>query len=234
MGCHFRLGEVEPARRLDQGPRLAVRPRAPVALQPAARPELPEHRMHPLHPRSSARRRSSRRPLVWLQQNRMRHAWARVIAMSLFPMFLKLQGRPCLVVGAGKVAESKIRSLLQSGAAVRVVAPLATPLVKKWARARKISWQKRQFASADLAGIFLTIVSTSSPEVNHQAFLEAHRRGLMCNVVPDPEQCHYYYPAVVRRGHLQIAISTAGHSPALAQRLRLQLQKQFGPEYSPS
>ena len=150
--------------------------------------------------------------------------------MTLFPMFLKLAGRPCLVVGAGRVGESKIQSLLAAEAAVRAVGQRATPLIKSWAREGKISWAARDFDSSDIDGVFL-VVASASPDVNDWVSWEARRRGVLCNVVDDPARCDFYYPAVVRRGDLQIAISTGGNSPALAQRLRKELEKQFGPEY---
>src|SRR6266852_8422250 len=151
--------------------------------------------------------------------------------MTLFPMFLKLEGRSCLVVGAGAIGEPKIESLLTSGASVRVVAPDASSIVAEWARAAAIVWDAREFNSADLDGVFLVIAATSSRGVNGTIFREAQQRNILCNVVDDPEYCDFYYPAVVRRGDLQVAISTNGHSPALAQRIRRELEIQFGPEY---
>lgn len=150
---------------------------------------------------------------------------------KLFPMFLKLTARPCLVVGAGNVAESKIASLLEADAGVRVVAPEATEQVRAWAQSRKIDWHQRTFQPNDLEGMFLVVAATSSRELHEQIFEEASRRGVLCNIVDVPELCDFYYPAVVQRGALQIAISTAGLSPALAQRLRKELAAQFGPEY---
>ncbi|MBS1849531.1 MAG: bifunctional precorrin-2 dehydrogenase/sirohydrochlorin ferrochelatase [Acidobacteria bacterium] len=151
--------------------------------------------------------------------------------MSLFPIFLKLQGRSCLVVGAGRIGEPKIQSLVAAGAKVRVVAPLATAQVADWAEAGALRWEQREFRSTDLEGVFLVIAATASPEVNAAVFQEAQARHILCNAVDDPEHCDFYYPAVVQRGDLQVAISTAGHSPALAQRLRRELEEQFGPEY---
>jgi len=151
--------------------------------------------------------------------------------MSLFPMFIKLAGRPCLVVGAGGVGTSKIEGLLAAGAAVRLVAPEATPEVAEWSRLGRLSWQARGFESQDLDGAFLAVVATPWRELNARVFEEASRRGVLCNVVDDPPHCDFYYPAVVRRGDLQIAISTSGRSPALAARLRRDLEQQFGPEY---
>jgi len=157
----------------------------------------------------------------------------RVVSMqsSLFPLFLRLTGRRCLVVGAGAIAESKIESLLRAGARVKVVAPKATDKVRSWARAKQIVWRAREYRPADLAGAFLVIAATSSPALHRAIFRQARRSGALCNAVDDPPNCDFYYPAVVRRGSLQIAISTSGESPSLAARLRAELERQFGPEY---
>jgi precorrin-2 dehydrogenase/sirohydrochlorin ferrochelatase len=154
------------------------------------------------------------------------------IVSSLFPMFMKLGGRRCLVVGAGKVGEPKIGGLLDTGAALHVVALEATEVVHAWARAGKITLEIRAFTEEDLAGTFLAIVATGSRTLNSSIYREAQTRGVLCNVVDDPEYCDFYYPAVVRRGDLQIAVSTNGQSPALAQKLRQQLERQFGPGYA--
>jgi len=149
----------------------------------------------------------------------------------MFPLFLKLQKRPCLVVGAGSIAESKIAGLVDTGARVRVVAPEATPQVRAWARLRKIEWRRRIFRPADLRGMFLVVAATPSTALHEKIFRVARRLGVLCNIVDVPRLCDFYYPAVVRRGALQIAISTTGASPALAQRLRKELEGRFGPEY---
>jgi precorrin-2 dehydrogenase len=148
-----------------------------------------------------------------------------------FPVFLKLAARPCLVVGAGGEGESKIEGLLAAGASVRVVAPEATGAVETWAREGRLQWMARGFEDTDLDGMFLAVVATSRRELNQRVYEEAQRRRVLCNVVDDPPHCDFYYPSVVRRGALQIAISTDGKSPALAQRLRRELEEQFGPEY---
>jgi precorrin-2 dehydrogenase/sirohydrochlorin ferrochelatase len=151
---------------------------------------------------------------------------------KLFPMFLKIAGRPCLVVGAGNIAESKITSLVDAEARVRVVALNATPEVHSWADSNKIEWHQRRFRPDDLDGMFLVVAATSSAELHEQIFQEATRRGVLCNIVDVPALCDFYYSAVVQRGALQIAISTAGQSPSLAQRLRKELEEQFGLEYA--
>jgi precorrin-2 dehydrogenase/sirohydrochlorin ferrochelatase len=150
--------------------------------------------------------------------------------MALFPMFLKLEGRPALVVGAGRVGEAKIRSLLRAGASVRVVAPRATARVRAWAGSGRIAWASRPFAAGDLRGVFLAVVATPSPDVNGRVAALARRRRVFVNVVDDPARCDFYYPAVVRRGPLTVAISTGGSSPAFARRLRRHLERQIVPE----
>lgn len=152
--------------------------------------------------------------------------------MNLFPMFLKLEERPCVVVGAGKIGEAKVRSLLMARARVHVVAPRVTPPISAWARTGILVWSPREFQSDDLASAFLVVAATSSVEVNDSIFREARRRNVLCNVVDDPDRSDFYYPAVVRRGDLQIAISTSGSSPALAQRLRRDFEKQLAPVYA--
>jgi len=151
--------------------------------------------------------------------------------MHLFPIFLKLGGRPCLVVGGGAIAEGKIAGLLEAGAAITVVAPEVRDEVLEWSSSARITWIARRFRPADLEGAFLVVAATSRLEVNNLVFREARRRGILCNAVDDPERCDFYYPAVLRRGRLQIAISTGGLSPALAQRLRRELEQEFSPDY---
>jgi precorrin-2 dehydrogenase/sirohydrochlorin ferrochelatase len=151
---------------------------------------------------------------------------------SLFPMFLKLAGRQILVVGAGKVGEGKIAGVLDTGARIRVVSREATASVREWARGGQIELELRSFSPEDLDGAFVAVVATASRDLNEFIYREAQLRGVLCNVVDVPEFCDFYYPAVVRRGDLQIAISTSGQSPSLAQKLRQQLEQQFGPGYA--
>ena len=151
--------------------------------------------------------------------------------MSLFPIFVKLEGRPVLLVGAGPVGESKVGGLLSAGAVVTVVAPQATPSIQKLAAEGKVDWQRREFAPGDLQGMTL-VVAAVPKHIARSVYLEARTRGVLVNSVDDIDNCDFYYPAVVNRGDLQIAISTAGHSPSLAQHIRIELERQFGPEYA--
>lgn len=147
--------------------------------------------------------------------------------MDLFPIFLKLAARPCIVIGAGHLAESKIESLQAAHAKVTVIAPAATPRITDLAAGGEVTWLQREYADGDLTGNFLVVAATNVPVVNRAVYQEAVEKNIICNAVDDPPFCDFYFPSVVRRGDLQIAISTAGHSPALAQRLRKEINAQL-------
>jgi precorrin-2 dehydrogenase/sirohydrochlorin ferrochelatase len=136
---------------------------------------------------------------------------------------MKLAARPCVVVGAGTIAESKIESLLLAEASVRVIAPDALPRVREWAESGQLTWLQREYVQGDLHGAFLVVAATATAAVNRAVYAEATAAKILCNAVDDPPFCDYYFPSIVRRGELQIAISTAGESPALAQRLRKEI-----------
>ena len=147
-------------------------------------------------------------------------------------MFVKLQGRQVVVVGGGSIAAGKIPGLLQAQARVRIIAPQINTQISDWVRSRQIQWSAKEFAPEDLRGAHLVIAATSMPHVNATVFNEAEARHVLCNAVDDISNCHFYYGAVVQRGDLQIAISTNGKSPALAQRMRLELERQYPAEYA--
>jgi precorrin-2 dehydrogenase/sirohydrochlorin ferrochelatase len=146
---------------------------------------------------------------------------------NLFPLFLKLEGRDCLVVGGGSIAAQKLDGLLSAGAHLHVVAPKADDRIRELVSDGRLRWSQREFRPSDVTGAVLVVAATGDPMVNETVFREAQSRGVLCNAVDEPDHCNFYYPAVVRRGDLQIAISTAGHSPALAQRLRKDLERQL-------
>jgi uroporphyrin-III C-methyltransferase / precorrin-2 dehydrogenase / sirohydrochlorin ferrochelatase len=153
--------------------------------------------------------------------------------MSLLPIFLKLDGRPGLLVGAGNVALEKINSLLITGLRLRVIAPQAKSEIQQLARENRLEWVQRSFDPADLDGNFVVIAATDNPEVNATVYREAVRRGILVNSVDDPPHCDFYFGSVVRRGDLQIAISTAGESPAVAQQLRREIDARLSADIGP-
>lgn len=145
------------------------------------------------------------------------------VFMSLFPAFIKLARRRCLVAGAGAVALEKARSLLAAEADVWVVAPRVHAEIAALAAEGRLTVVERGFSASDLDGIFLVIAATDDPVVNAAVYDAAVARNILCNSVDDPPHCDFYFGSVVARGDLQIAISTAGESPALAQRLRREI-----------
>jgi uroporphyrin-III C-methyltransferase/precorrin-2 dehydrogenase/sirohydrochlorin ferrochelatase len=153
--------------------------------------------------------------------------------MTLLPIFLKLDGRPGLLVGAGTVALEKIGSLLKTGVKLSVIAPQARPEVRQLASEGKLEWVEREFLPSDLDGNFIVIAATDVPAVNAAVYREAVARGIVCNSVDDIPNCDFFFGSVVSRGDLQIAISTAGESPAVAQRLRREIDEQLPEDLGP-
>lgn len=151
---------------------------------------------------------------------------------TMYPLFLNLRERRCIVIGGNEMAENKIRDLLAAGAQVTVIAPEVTDVIAAWAGTGRVHWENRHYETGDLRDAFL-VVAAAGNSTNAEVYAEAEERKTLCNAVDDVEHCNCYAASVVRRDPLQLAISTAGNSPALAQRLRLELEKQFGPEYSP-
>jgi len=152
--------------------------------------------------------------------------------MEYYPVFLRLTGRACLVIGGGTVATQKVRSLLEARAAVTVIAPVLSPDLTALATAGTIVTQARPFAAGDTRGFSLVYAATADAAVNRAVFEEAEAAGVLVNVVDRPSQCRFIAPAVVRRGPLTVAISTGGTSPAMASRVRRELETAFGAEYA--
>ncbi len=151
--------------------------------------------------------------------------------MAAVPLVLDLDGVPCLVVGAGRVAERKIAALLRSGARIRVVAPWATPRLRALARRGSLTWDRGPYRRAHLRGARLVIAAASDSTANRAVARDARRRGVFVSVADDPDLCTLTLPAVLRRGPLVVAVSTSGESPALARALRDDLAKRIGPEH---
>ena len=151
---------------------------------------------------------------------------------AFYPLYLRLQDEKCLVVGGGKVAERKVKSLLDSGAAVTVVSPQITTKLQTLKDENKIIHKEEEFCEIHLTDVLLVISATNNEEVNRQVAQLCFTRKVLVNVVDDPPKCNFFVPAVVRQGSLSIAVSTNGKSPLLAAQIRRQLEKDFGPEYA--
>jgi len=151
--------------------------------------------------------------------------------MKYYSVCLQIQGRPCLVVGGGKVAERKVRGLLASGGTVTVVSPGLTPGLLRLEAEGAITWASRCYQPGEAEGFFLVMTATDDPAVQDQVCADGDRYNLLVNVADVPEKCNFILPALVRRGPVSIAISTSGKSPALAKKLRRELEAAVGTEY---
>jgi precorrin-2 dehydrogenase/sirohydrochlorin ferrochelatase len=149
---------------------------------------------------------------------------------ALYIACLSLATRDVLVVGGGSVALRKVAGLLRAGAQVTVVAPrVCRGLIQRRA---KLTIRRRAYRANDLKDRWLVVAATGDPDVNRKISEDASRARIFCNVVDQPELCTFQVPAVMRRGRLQIGISTEGASPALARRIRRRLEKEYGPRYA--
>ena len=152
--------------------------------------------------------------------------------MKYYPIFLRVAGRPCVVIGGGNVAEQKAESLLAADARVTVISPKVTPTLGARAAEGKLVHQPRRYVHGDLSAFFLAYAATNDAQLHQQIAREAEEAGALLNVVDRPELCQFIVPAIMQRGDLIIATSTSGASPALAKRIRQQLEQAFGPEYA--
>lgn len=153
-------------------------------------------------------------------------------APEYYPVFLDLRERPCVVVGGCAAAHAKVEGLLAAGARVTVVAPELVPALAALAEAGAVRHLARSFERGDLAGAFLALSVLADPAVNQPFWEEAEERGIPANVMDDVPRCNFIAPSIVRRGHLAVAISTAGKAPALAVRLRQRLEALLGPQHA--
>jgi precorrin-2 dehydrogenase len=146
---------------------------------------------------------------------------------------LRLVGRRCVVVGGGSVGLEKVEGLLACGGDVTLIAPDAGPELREYASESSIRWEQRAYAGAtDLEGVFIVIAATDDTDTNISVYNDAERRAMLVNVVDVPPLCNFILPAIVRTGPLAIAISTAGASPALAKRMKREIEGQFGEPYA--
>ena len=146
----------------------------------------------------------------------------------LYPIFLDLSGRRCVVVGGGEVADRKARKLLQARARVVVISPEVGAELESVA----VEVHRRHYREGDLEGAYLAFAATDSREVNAAVAREANERGVPVNVADRPSEGDFALPSTLRRGRLQVAVSTGGASPTLARRIRDELEEVFGPEWA--
>ena len=152
--------------------------------------------------------------------------------MEYYPVNLDIKKQKCLVVGGGRVGTRKVLTLLDCGARVTVVSPDAREKLIELANRGAITLEKRPYRETDLDGMFLVIGTTDDEELNHQISLAAEKLNMLCNIADRPQVCNFILPSIVSRGDLTISISTSGKSPALAKKLRIELEEQFGNEYA--
>ena len=151
--------------------------------------------------------------------------------MPYYPIFLDLRDKNVLVVGGGKVAERKILNLLKYGCRIHVVSPELTSQLEKLVANKKIQHLPEQSMNQAMSEAFMVIAATDDAVVNARIASRAKEQGLLVNAVDQPRDCNFIMPSVVKSGDLQIAISTGGKSPALAKKIRKELQTLFGSEY---
>ena len=148
-----------------------------------------------------------------------------------YPVFLNVKGRRCAVIGGGEVALRKVITLLKDGAKVTVISPELCLELASLAKEKKIKYAAREYKSGDLKGVFVAIAATDNSIINRRVAAEARKQAALVNVVDDAGESDFIAPAIIRRGEITIAISTSGQSPALARKLRVKLENEFGEEY---
>lgn len=149
----------------------------------------------------------------------------------MYPVFLHIHGRLCIVIGGGSVAERKVKGLLIEGACVRVISPEVTEELAVLAGAGKIDWKRKSYASGDLEEAFLVFAATNDRRIQNVICRQARENNQLVNVADDPACCTFQVPATVRRGDLAVAVSTGGKSPAMASLIKHKLEQELGPEY---
>lgn len=151
--------------------------------------------------------------------------------MRYYPINLDLAGRRVLVIGGGVIAEGKARQLVEAGAAVRIVSPTLTEALSILAEQGTITWRQGIFDESDLNDLWLVISATDDQAVNEFVAKLATERKLLCNVVDQTALCNFITPALVTRGDIQIAVSSGGGSPSVAQRVKREIGELIGEEY---
>ena len=144
---------------------------------------------------------------------------------GLFPVFINLENKRCLVVGGGKVAERKVENLLEYPVLIDLISPQVTAKLHNWAKNNRVNWISRSFQPTDIQDAFLVFVATDDQQINREVARLCQKEGILVNAVDDPAFCDFYVPSILRRNSLVLAISTEGKSPAYAKRLRQQMEE---------
>jgi len=152
--------------------------------------------------------------------------------MRYYPVQLDIRGRRCLVVGGGGVGTRKVETLLSCGARVTLVSLEVSDKLRRLSNSGDITLRERAYAAPDLEGVFLVIGATDDEDLNRRISTDAAAFNVLCNIADRPEKCNFILPAIVQRGDLVLTVSTSGKSPALAKKLRTELERQFGEEYA--
>ena len=152
---------------------------------------------------------------------------------KFYPAYIHLEERDCLVIGGGKTAYRKVLSLLDCGAQVTVISPEVCAELVALADEERITLHKREYQKGDVDPKYRMVIgATNSPATNISIADEASSNNVLCNIVDQPLLCDFYVPATVQRGDLKIAISTSGKSPAMARKIREELEREYGDEYT--
>lgn len=147
--------------------------------------------------------------------------------MKLYPVMVNIEGKLVVVIGGGDVAGRKVRDLAESGARIKVVSPAFNDETRESAAtfAGSVELVQRKYIKGDLDGAVMVFSATDDALVNHEVFLEAESKNILINAVDDPPNCSFYVPSFTRKGDLIVALSTSGSSPAMAARLRRELEQ---------
>lgn len=151
--------------------------------------------------------------------------------MKYYPLFMRVADRSCLVVGGGEIAARKAETLLDAGATVTFVSPRVTEEIESWVGAGRVRLERREYRTGDLDGSYLVYAATDDDRLHERIAADAERAGILLNVVDRPQWCDFIVPSIARRGDLTVAVSTSGQSPAMARKVRLDIESMLTPEY---
>lgn len=153
------------------------------------------------------------------------------MVFKYYPVLLKLSGRLCVVIGGGKVAERKVKSLLECEASIRLISPDLTPGLAMLVNKKMIDYKQGNYTDADLDGAFLVIAATNKKEVNDSVYAECLKKRILINVVDAPSKTNFIVPSTMRTGSLSISVSTDGKSPLMARLIREELESFYTQEF---